>query len=530
MARHLHDELASNIGRLTVETKYGKVIGGRASNGTAVFLEIPYALPPTATDIRLAKNTSQNLAASNLWTLDTENPRRIRKYYPHFSQTVARCGCVPSLFLNIVCPPSFDPSAAERSGDGYPVKVYIHGGFLQFGSPHGLRSQEQFVSAERSEVRVSIGYRLSAFGFLACDKPRLDGNYGFKDQWLAMEWVKMNIEAFGGNPRDITVLGLSAGAHSVHQLLHHASRLPDATMSPFRRAILMSNAIVTTPKTPQELRPQFEALCRALHLDPHAPDILSTIRNPDIVPASTICRVIETDSLGTEYGTFRGSVDNVWMASTPDPMAWQRSGQFATQLKTKGVESIIIGDLTEEWYLYSIAHPVSTPSDVPLNLERYYPREMVERMMKMYRALEKDAKPEECVRLFGDILSDWQVHLPVRMLARDLYQAGVPVLRYEIGWTPEQLRPEGGYVTHGGDGSLWHLRVPEMTPEQVNIAKDWLRRVDEEIDELERDHRESTRDVKKILKLTVDKRIEWSMDELWNEKMRLVDILPGELA
>jgi carboxylesterase type B len=70
--------------------------------------------------------------------------------------------------------------------------------FLQFGSPHGLSGQAQFIAAERKEVWVNIGYRLSAFGFLACDMPKLDGNYGFKDQWLALEWIKENISAFGG--------------------------------------------------------------------------------------------------------------------------------------------------------------------------------------------------------------------------------------------------------------------------------------------------------------------------------------------
>lgn len=70
--------------------------------------------------------------------------------------------------------------------------------FLQFGSPHVLSAQAQYVSAERSEVWVNIGYRLSAFGFLACDKPQLHGNYGFKDQWVALQWIKSNIESFGG--------------------------------------------------------------------------------------------------------------------------------------------------------------------------------------------------------------------------------------------------------------------------------------------------------------------------------------------
>ena len=70
--------------------------------------------------------------------------------------------------------------------------------FLQFGSPHNLSSQAQFIAAEREEVWVNIGYRLSALGFLASDRPLLKGNYGFKDQWLALEWIRDNITAFGG--------------------------------------------------------------------------------------------------------------------------------------------------------------------------------------------------------------------------------------------------------------------------------------------------------------------------------------------
>src|ERR1700684_2255273 len=70
--------------------------------------------------------------------------------------------------------------------------------FLQFGSPHAVSAQAQYVCAEMSEVWVNIGYRLSAFGFLASHKPKLTGNYGFKDQWLALQWIRENIESFGG--------------------------------------------------------------------------------------------------------------------------------------------------------------------------------------------------------------------------------------------------------------------------------------------------------------------------------------------
>jgi len=61
-----------------------------------------------------------------------------------------------------------------------------------------LESQAQYIAAERSEVWVNIGYRLSVFGFLACDMPRIEGNFGFKDQWMALEWVHDNIGVFGG--------------------------------------------------------------------------------------------------------------------------------------------------------------------------------------------------------------------------------------------------------------------------------------------------------------------------------------------
>jgi len=113
---------------------------------------------------------------------------------------------------------------------------------------------------------VNIGYRLSAFGFLACDEPKISGNFGFKDQWLALEWVRDNIACFGGclhvklavfrrlillrwigDPDNVQIMGLSAGAHSVHQILHHASRLPKGLKAPFRSAVLMSNALVSVP-------------------------------------------------------------------------------------------------------------------------------------------------------------------------------------------------------------------------------------------------------------------------------------------
>ena len=142
-------------------------------------------------------------------------------------------------------------------------------------------------------------------------------------------------------------------------------------------------------------------------------------------------------------GTFRGCLDGKWMSSSPDPMTWQRSGGLARGLLVHGVRSVVIGDLSEEWYLYSIAHPIEEKSDIVTNLNRYYSQDLTENMIKLYKDLPDNAGAQAFTRQFGDILSDGQVHLPVRLLHRDLLNAGYPVLRYEIRWTPEQIRPKG---------------------------------------------------------------------------------------
>ncbi|KAJ7065320.1 Alpha/Beta hydrolase protein [Mycena amicta] len=530
---HLDEELRSTE-RVRVETAFGAVTGARAANGAAVFLaEVPYALPPIRfqdpeplpPDFRYEdKEYTRELS----YCVQPHNDGQAQGNsilcpQPVHTHIAAIGGDFPDkvgfgkpsenpLFVNIAAPPDFPATK------GYPVKVYIHGGQVHlFGSPHGLKSQPQYISAERSEVWVNIGYRLSAFGFLASDSPPISGNFGFKDQWLALLWIKENISSFGGDPQKIEVNGLSAGAHAIHQLLHFASHLPDGVSAPFTSAVLQSNAIVCAPRTPAELRPQFQALCSALNIDPTSSDALTQLRD---APAEDIVRVIETDAVGAKFGTFRGCWDGTWLPASPNPMEWQRTGGLARNLKAKGVKSIVIGDLTEEWYLYSIAHPAET---IFANLERYYSKEMVAKLLGHYGKLPSD--PDALQRFYGNVFSDSQVHLPIRMLARDLHDAGFPFLRYEIRWTPEQLRA-GGYVTHGSDRTLWAFRVPQLTDRQLEVARSWLTRVAEEVEAVESAGK-PLRGPRDILVLGEDRTIEWNEDGLWYEKMRLLDALPA---
>jgi para-nitrobenzyl esterase len=122
------------------------------------------------------------------------------------------------LFLNIWAP----ASATKKSK--LPVMVWIHGGAFVFGSG----AQGDYTAApftKQGVILVSINYRLGRLGFFAFsalsqenpNEPK--GNYAYMDQIAALQWIQKNIAAFGGDPKNVTIFGESAGGVSVHSLL-----------------------------------------------------------------------------------------------------------------------------------------------------------------------------------------------------------------------------------------------------------------------------------------------------------------------
>ncbi len=126
-----------------------------------------------------------------------------------------------------------------------PVLVYIHGGTLQTGQPwYGDYAGTGL--AQKGMVVVNLGYRLGVFGYLATEDLAAEsangstGNYGLLDQIKALEWVRKNIAAFGGDPNNVTIAGESAGAASVSAIC--TSPLAKGL---FRRAILESSTVAS---------------------------------------------------------------------------------------------------------------------------------------------------------------------------------------------------------------------------------------------------------------------------------------------
>ena len=109
----------------------------------------------------------------------------------------------------------------STAGPKLPVLIYVHGGAFNFG--HGAdRDLATFVAFSRDDiVAVGFNYRLGCLGFLPSSVTESEGvlNLGLMDQQMLFGWVRDNIAAFGGDADDVTVMGVSAGAHSVSLII-----------------------------------------------------------------------------------------------------------------------------------------------------------------------------------------------------------------------------------------------------------------------------------------------------------------------
>ncbi|MDX2303874.1 MAG: carboxylesterase family protein [Microscillaceae bacterium] len=117
------------------------------------------------------------------------------------------------LYLNVWTP-------AKRNTKGLPVLVYFYGGGYVAGDGSEPRYDGESM-AKKGIVAITVNYRLNIFGFfshpdLSAESPyKGSGNYGLLDQHAALQWVQKNIEAFGGDPKKVTIAGESAGSISV---------------------------------------------------------------------------------------------------------------------------------------------------------------------------------------------------------------------------------------------------------------------------------------------------------------------------
>jgi para-nitrobenzyl esterase len=211
----------------------GGAIRGLREGNIHVYKGIPYARPPLG-ELRFAPPQD-----GEPWTGERDCTRFGAKCF----QVALFAGPEPQsedcLTLNVWTP------AGPGEDAGLPVYVFIHGGGFASGSG-SFSGYDGTSFAQKGIVAVTINYRLGALGFFASQETLKQygttGNWGLLDQIKALQWVRDNIAAFGGDPGRVTIGGESAGSFSVSALM-----LSPPAKGLFRGVIMESGTVLSLP-------------------------------------------------------------------------------------------------------------------------------------------------------------------------------------------------------------------------------------------------------------------------------------------
>ena len=246
---------------------------GTTDGTVRVFKGLPYARPPVQglrwrPPVPLARWSGER-AATDFGPACMQPQGRTASVYSNDPMPVSE----DCLTLNV-----WTPANAKRA----PVLVWIHGGALVTGS-----SREPLYDgrrlAERGVIVVSINYRLGVLGWfahpwLSSESPqKISGNYGLLDQIAALTWVRDNIAAFGGDPRNVSIAGESAGGLSTLYLM-----TSPMARGLFHKAIAQSAYMISMAELRKSVfgAPSGEALGQLVSGALQAPD-LATLRGMD---------------------------------------------------------------------------------------------------------------------------------------------------------------------------------------------------------------------------------------------------------
>jgi para-nitrobenzyl esterase len=347
------------------------LISGSEVDGVRAYLGIPYAAPPVG-DLRWRPPQP---------AVSWEGVRTCVRYGPSCPQpqgdglslfplgeTDEDC-----LYLNVWAPAGAEDGgsvgAADDSPDGaaaLPVMVWIHGGGFSTGSG-SLDVYSGMNLARLGVVVVTVNYRLGPLGFLAHpglsaeDPSGASGDYGLLDQIAALEWVRDNAAAFGGDPGNVTVFGESAGGMSICDLM-----VSPPAEGLFARAIVQSGPFDSSGAGMDAVRPLAEAedtgreLSRRLGCD-EASDELAALR---AVPVGRLLRAAErTVPRGPGGLGFVPVVDGVVLPA--DPAALFAAGELHDV-------DLLVGANADEANLFLLGMRGATAAQLTKYVRRLY--------------------------------------------------------------------------------------------------------------------------------------------------------------
>jgi para-nitrobenzyl esterase len=344
--------------------------------------------------------------------------------------------------------------AGAKAGDKLPVMVWIYGGaFVQGAASTPFYDGTHF--AEQGVVLVSFNYRVGRFGFFA--HPALDAgpetkggpfaNYGLMDQIAALKWVRANIAAFGGDPRNVTMFGESAGAISVNYLMGSP-----AAHGLFDKAISESGFGRSVPRALKAAEGFGQSFAES-----------NGVKGDDAAAAAAL-RALPASAINVQAS---GLSD----PSNPNPIL---DGKILTQgidqAFAKGEEAhvpYLEGGNSYEASLFPRIADVPGP------------------------VIARAGDPEKVVALYGgqpapevarEVLTDVLITEPDRELAREMAKQHLPAFVYHFSYVPAAVRATSFGAAHGSEvtyvfGTLPQVAlsyggrdIPAATPDDQKIS------------------------------------------------------------
>lgn len=411
----------------------GSLEGVTEASGIRSFKGIPFAAPPVG-NLRWR----EPLAPTN-WSgvrkADKFGPRAMQR--PIFGDMNFRSNGVSEdcLYLNVWTP-------AKSDKERLPVLVYFYGGGFAAGDGSEPRYDGESM-AKKGIVALTVNYRLGVFGFMAhpeltkASPHKASGNYGLMDQQAALQWVKQNIGAFGGDPNRVTIAGESAGSASVS-----AQMVAPGSKGLFAAAIGESGSLMgtLTPVTLAEAEKMGEKFASGLGLN--------TLADLRAIPGDSLLKA--TAKPGTPW--FSTSIDGYFLTKP------------ATAVFAAGEQAqvpLLAGWNSEEMNARAIlGADAPTPENFAKAVKRLY-NDKAEEVLKLYAGQTEADIMQAATDLAGDRFIGFSTWKWTDMHART--GGGKPVYRYMYARPRPAMTPEMGNATAGlAGGVVRDSNAPKM--------------------------------------------------------------------